>query len=43
MPDTMGKLALALGVRPEELVHGERHTWWRYLGAGKGDSNNLAG
>jgi DNA-binding XRE family transcriptional regulator len=39
MPDTMWKLALALGVRPEELVHGERHTWWRYLGASKGRSS----
>ena len=28
---TMWKLARALGVSLEELVHGERHTWWRYL------------
>jgi transcriptional regulator with XRE-family HTH domain len=28
MPDTLWKLALALGVSPEELVHGRRHTWW---------------
>jgi transcriptional regulator with XRE-family HTH domain len=30
-PRTVWKLALALGVSPEELVHGERYTWWRYL------------
>jgi DNA-binding XRE family transcriptional regulator len=28
---TAWRLALALGVSPEELVHGERHTRWRYL------------
>jgi transcriptional regulator with XRE-family HTH domain len=28
MPDTLWRLALALGVDPEELVHGWRHTRW---------------
>jgi transcriptional regulator with XRE-family HTH domain len=28
MPDTLCKLALALGVDPEELVYGRRYTWW---------------
>jgi transcriptional regulator with XRE-family HTH domain len=28
---TAWKLALALGVSPEELVHGERHRVWNYF------------
>lgn len=28
MPGTLWKLSLALGVSPEELVRGRRHTWW---------------
>lgn len=28
MPGTAWRLAMALGVDPEELVHGRRHTWW---------------
>jgi transcriptional regulator with XRE-family HTH domain len=28
LPGTVWNLALALGVSPEELVHGQRHTWW---------------
>jgi transcriptional regulator with XRE-family HTH domain len=28
LPDTLWKLALTLGVSPEELTYGQHHTWW---------------
>jgi transcriptional regulator with XRE-family HTH domain len=28
LPDTVWKFARSLGVSPQELVHGRRHTWW---------------
>jgi transcriptional regulator with XRE-family HTH domain len=28
MPGTVWRLASALGVQPDELVDGERRTWW---------------
>ncbi len=28
MPGTAWRLAMALGVDPEELIHGRSYTWW---------------